>query len=75
MDIITPIYADTFNDITIASDNTVKLIVKKKPFKGLIRLLDHNDPDIVTSAIDSLGNIITAGADSTPENKPHPYYD
>ncbi|KAA6367060.1 MAG: hypothetical protein EZS28_037413, partial [Streblomastix strix] len=75
LDKISPIYADTFNSITGASDQIALLLVKKKPFQGLIRLLDHTDMDIVTSTIDSISNIVNAGSDSTPETKKHPYFE
>ncbi|KAA6369392.1 MAG: hypothetical protein EZS28_035081 [Streblomastix strix] len=75
LDKISPIYADTFNAITGASDQIALLLVKKKPFQGLIRLLDHTNLGIATSTIDSISNIVNAGSDSTPETKKHPYFD
>ncbi|KAA6378244.1 MAG: hypothetical protein EZS28_026229 [Streblomastix strix] len=72
---ITQPFPEAFLVLTEPASTEINLLIySKKPFQGLVRLLDHKDNRIVADAIRSLINIITAGSDSTPNKEPHPYY-
>ncbi|KAA6390809.1 MAG: hypothetical protein EZS28_013663 [Streblomastix strix] len=50
-----------------------QLLIEKKSFPSLLRLLDHQDDIVVGSAIVSINNILCAGAIETELVSNHPY--
>ncbi|KAA6378958.1 MAG: hypothetical protein EZS28_025515, partial [Streblomastix strix] len=68
-------YSNTFSQITNPSSNEIRqLLFSLKPFKGLLRLLDHQSIDIIDDAIDSLFGIIISGANTSQDSDQHPYF-
>ncbi|KAA6354675.1 MAG: hypothetical protein EZS28_049798 [Streblomastix strix] len=57
-----------------SSDEILLLIYSKKPFPGLLRLLDHTDFGVASDGIASIMNILNGGTNTTPDNSLHPYY-
>ncbi|KAA6389835.1 MAG: putative NEK/NEK2 protein kinase, partial [Streblomastix strix] len=73
---ITRTYTSAFSLIIDSASNENKLyIFYKKPYPGLIRLLEHSDWKIVSDSIMSIFLLINAGSTSTPDTDPHPHYD
>ncbi|KAA6372496.1 MAG: hypothetical protein EZS28_031976, partial [Streblomastix strix] len=74
--LITRIYSETFIDITNPSSDEIKLLIaKKKPYPGLIRLLEHPVDFIASYTIISIFNIQFSGSSTTPESDSHPHYE
>lgn len=64
-----------FASITMSFNDILILLYQKKPFPCLLRLLDHTDIYIASDGILSILNILFGGANITPNNSIHPYYD
>jgi hypothetical protein len=68
--------SSAFVDITSPSSNEISLLLfDKKPFPGLLRLLDHTDSFVASDGIVSILNILIGGTNTTPENSLHPHYE
>ncbi|KAA6385785.1 MAG: hypothetical protein EZS28_018687 [Streblomastix strix] len=68
--------SQAFAVITTHSSNEIKqLIFDKKPFPGLLRLLDHTDRFVADDGIVSILNILNGGTKTTPDNSHHPHYE
>ncbi|KAA6404101.1 MAG: hypothetical protein EZS28_000378 [Streblomastix strix] len=52
-----------------------KLLFEKKSLTYLLRLLDHQDQQIINSALAAIVNILYCGVISTNHTLPHPYYE
>ncbi|KAA6385992.1 MAG: hypothetical protein EZS28_018481, partial [Streblomastix strix] len=73
---ITRTYSLTFIYLTNNSSDEIKLLLlEKKPYPGLVRLLEHTDDSIASYAIISIFLLLESGSNSTPEADPHPHYD
>ncbi|KAA6367694.1 MAG: hypothetical protein EZS28_036779, partial [Streblomastix strix] len=57
------------------NDEIKMLLAEKKPFSGLIRLLEHTDEYVQFLSINSIYRILEAGANSSPITSQHPYFD
>ncbi|KAA6352982.1 MAG: hypothetical protein EZS28_051491, partial [Streblomastix strix] len=69
-------YSLAFFDITNNSSNEIKLLIyNKKPYPGLIRLLEHTDILVAGDAIISIFNIQLSGSNTTKESDPHPHFE
>ncbi|KAA6375151.1 MAG: hypothetical protein EZS28_029323 [Streblomastix strix] len=51
------------------------MLYTKKPFPGLLRLLESQDILIAGDSITSIFNIIAAGANTTPKTEQHPHFE
>ncbi|KAA6379905.1 MAG: hypothetical protein EZS28_024569 [Streblomastix strix] len=51
-----------------------QLLIEKQPFPSLLRLLVHQNEDIVSNIIASIDNILYAGAIGTELTSLHPYF-
>ncbi|KAA6404324.1 MAG: hypothetical protein EZS28_000142 [Streblomastix strix] len=56
-----------------ASTDVVLLLFNRKPFPGLIRLLQHSDIGIVSDSMRSIVNILSSGSESTQMSETHPH--
>ncbi|KAA6381417.1 MAG: hypothetical protein EZS28_023058 [Streblomastix strix] len=75
LDKIMEVHSKAFLYLTVPSGNQITLLLfEKKPFAGLLRLLDHTDRYVVGNAIASIHNIIIRGFDTTRISEPHPHY-
>ncbi|KAA6382394.1 MAG: hypothetical protein EZS28_022080 [Streblomastix strix] len=75
---ITQTYSSAFFQLTNNLSDEVKLLIyNKKPYPGLIRLLEHTDNLISGDAIISIFLILWAGANTTKKSdtNPHPHYE
>ncbi|KAA6372378.1 MAG: hypothetical protein EZS28_032096 [Streblomastix strix] len=73
---ITRTYLSPLFDLTNNSSDEVKLLIaEKKPYPGLIRLLEHTNNNIAGDAIVSIFNIQLSGTNTTKESDPHPHYE
>ncbi|KAA6384417.1 MAG: putative NEK/NEK2 protein kinase, partial [Streblomastix strix] len=73
---ITRTFSNTFFDLTFNSTDEVKLLIyNKKPYPGLIRLLEHKKNKVIEDAIKSIFHILHSGAITTSESDPHPHYE
>ncbi|KAA6362922.1 MAG: hypothetical protein EZS28_041551, partial [Streblomastix strix] len=73
---ITPTYSSALFDLTNPSSDEIKLVIyNKKPYTGLIRLLEHPDDDISSDAIASIFSIQLSGSNTIKESDPHPHYE
>ncbi|KAA6396048.1 MAG: hypothetical protein EZS28_008424 [Streblomastix strix] len=73
---ITRTYSFAFVNLTNpSSDENIHLLLEKKPYPGLIRLLEHADNLIASDAIGSIGIIQFSGSNTTPQSDPHPHYE
>ncbi|KAA6404371.1 MAG: hypothetical protein EZS28_000106 [Streblomastix strix] len=73
---ITRAYSQSFFDLTNnSSDESKLLIYNKKPYPGLIRLLEHTNNDITSDTIISILLILQTGSNTTKESDPHPHYE
>ncbi|KAA6362203.1 MAG: hypothetical protein EZS28_042269, partial [Streblomastix strix] len=52
-----------------------QLLFEKKPFRYLLRILDHQDSFIVGNAIAAIDNILYCGAIGSDESLENPYYE
>ncbi|KAA6391708.1 MAG: hypothetical protein EZS28_012767 [Streblomastix strix] len=69
-------YSLAFFHITNNSSNEIKLLIyNKKPFLGLIRLLEHTDILVAGDAVASIFNIQISGSNTTKESDPHPHFE
>ncbi|KAA6372049.1 MAG: hypothetical protein EZS28_032425, partial [Streblomastix strix] len=76
LNLITRTYSQVFFQFTNpSSDEVCLLLAKKKPYPGLIRLLEHTIDDVAGDAIASIFNIQLSGSNTTPESDPHPHYE
>ncbi|KAA6399436.1 MAG: hypothetical protein EZS28_005034 [Streblomastix strix] len=67
--------SQAFAEITMTTDEIKLLIYSKKPFPGLLRLLDHSDIFVACDGIGSILNILNGGSYTTPDNQLHPHYE
>ncbi|KAA6368938.1 MAG: hypothetical protein EZS28_035535, partial [Streblomastix strix] len=73
---ITRTYSQAFFHITNNSSNEINLLLlEKKPYPGLIRLLEHTDDLIASDAIASIFNILAAGSNTPSDTDPHPHFE
>ncbi|KAA6399691.1 MAG: putative NEK/NEK2 protein kinase [Streblomastix strix] len=73
---ITETYSSAFFQLTHPSNVEIKLLLlQKKPYPGLIRLLEHTDNHIPGYAIASIFNIQLSGSNTTSQSDPHPHYE
>ncbi|KAA6370464.1 MAG: hypothetical protein EZS28_034009, partial [Streblomastix strix] len=76
LDLITQPFSKLFFVLTHPSSDEIKLLIfSKHPYPSLIRLLNHENTDVVGNAIASIFNILVAGSSSTPQNSTHPHFD
>ncbi|KAA6356891.1 MAG: hypothetical protein EZS28_047582, partial [Streblomastix strix] len=73
---ITQAYSLAFvNIINNSTDEVILLIYNKKPYPGLIHLLEHTNNDIVNDSISSIFLILQTGISTSSESDPHPHYE
>ncbi|KAA6368677.1 MAG: hypothetical protein EZS28_035796, partial [Streblomastix strix] len=73
---ITQTNSETFIDLIQNSSDEVKLLIyNKKPYPGLIRLLEHSNDKIASDAIKSIFLLLEAGSDTTSDKDPHPHFE
>ncbi|KAA6352981.1 MAG: hypothetical protein EZS28_051492, partial [Streblomastix strix] len=58
-----------------SSDEVIHLLLEKKPYTGLIHLVEHTDDLVASDAIASIINILQTGSNTTPVSDPHPHYE
>ncbi|KAA6348017.1 MAG: hypothetical protein EZS28_051995, partial [Streblomastix strix] len=76
LDLITKPYIQAFYSLLNRSSIEIKLLIfSKHPYPSLIRLLNHENADVINEAILSIFNILSAGSISTPQNSTHPHFD
>ncbi|KAA6357618.1 MAG: hypothetical protein EZS28_046855 [Streblomastix strix] len=76
LDLITNPFSELFLKITTpSSDEIILQLFSKNPYPSLIRLLNHQDINIVDDAIISISNILIAGQNTTPSYSLHPHFD
>ncbi|KAA6399215.1 MAG: putative protein kinase [Streblomastix strix] len=75
LDLIYQPFAELFLQITDAEDQINQHIFAKNPYPSLLRLLDHENTQIVEDALLSIYNILTSGSNTTSVQSPHPHYD
>ncbi|KAA6397303.1 MAG: hypothetical protein EZS28_007168 [Streblomastix strix] len=70
-------HVQAFHTLTYyGSYNTLQQIYNLGPYKGLIRLLDHSNTEVIEVVIQSILHIISYGKDSVQDIRlPHPHYD
>ncbi|KAA6399417.1 MAG: hypothetical protein EZS28_005057 [Streblomastix strix] len=62
---ITRANIDAFYYLVKSNDN-IETLIAKQPFKGLVRLLDHTDEEIINGAINSIYKIVLVGQQARP---------
>ncbi|KAA6376817.1 MAG: hypothetical protein EZS28_027656 [Streblomastix strix] len=68
--------SNTFLHIIHPSGNDIKFhIYQKKPYEGILRLLDHSNIDIVEDSNSSLFFFLLTGASTSLETEKHPHFD
>ncbi|KAA6384299.1 MAG: putative serine/threonine-protein kinase Nek3 [Streblomastix strix] len=72
---ISPIYSVAYFILTPTGDDIGIMLYQKKPFPGLLRILDHTNIEVVSSAISSIKNIVASGQNTTSDTSVHPHYD
>ncbi|KAA6385445.1 MAG: putative NEK/NEK2 protein kinase, partial [Streblomastix strix] len=76
LNLITRTFSSTFFYLTNNSSDEVKLLIyNKKPFLGLIRLLEHTDILVAGDSISSIFKIQLSGSNTTKESDPHPHFE
>ncbi|KAA6373572.1 MAG: hypothetical protein EZS28_030901 [Streblomastix strix] len=74
-ELITDPYIELFFQLTAPSSNEITLeLHNKHPYPSLIRLLDHQDIEVVEDAIRSIGNILLVGSITTSSKSVHPHF-
>ncbi|KAA6388168.1 MAG: hypothetical protein EZS28_016305 [Streblomastix strix] len=69
---ITKIYIDAFFNFTMGNNENKKILIEKKPYPALIRLLDRSDTNIVNSVIGCIFNLLIVDT-NTSFNSQHPH--
>ncbi|KAA6394036.1 MAG: hypothetical protein EZS28_010437 [Streblomastix strix] len=65
-----------FNILTIPASNEIRIqLYDKKPYPGLLRLLNHPNSLVINDAIVSIFHILLAGASITEITTAHPHFD
>ncbi|KAA6376702.1 MAG: hypothetical protein EZS28_027771, partial [Streblomastix strix] len=73
---ITKPISDAFFQLTVPCSDELKLMLyDKKPYPGLLRLLNHKDSKVIKDTILSISNILLAGTNTTAIDAPHPHFD
>ncbi|KAA6354420.1 MAG: hypothetical protein EZS28_050053, partial [Streblomastix strix] len=73
---ITRIYSETFFNLTSNSSDEIKLLIyNKKPYPGLIHLLEHQDDKIASDAIISIFLLLETGTITNQDNEHHPHFE
>ncbi|KAA6367674.1 MAG: hypothetical protein EZS28_036800 [Streblomastix strix] len=68
-------HVDAYIDITYPYTPLIsQLLYEQKPFQSLLRVLDHNDSDVVDCAIGSIVNILYGIVMESNRVYVHPYY-
>lgn len=76
LDRITRVHSMSYFDLTgPCGTEVIQQLYAKKPFGPLLRLLQHNDGDVVGDAIGSIYNILIAGTKTTLESSLHPHFE
>ncbi|KAA6378715.1 MAG: putative serine/threonine-protein kinase Nek6 [Streblomastix strix] len=75
MSLLNKPYIELFFYLTYPSSYEIKLeLYNKHPYPSLIRLLDHQDIEIVAYSILSILNILISGLCTTSSTSPHPHF-
>ncbi|KAA6363671.1 MAG: hypothetical protein EZS28_040802, partial [Streblomastix strix] len=74
---ISPIYVDAFLNILIpfSLGNRNQVYIKKSPYPGLFRILEHNDIEVVRLSIRSIGSMLICGLIGVQGAEPNLHYE
>ncbi|KAA6374695.1 MAG: hypothetical protein EZS28_029779, partial [Streblomastix strix] len=75
LSLITNHYINLFREITFSNNEINLQIYDKQPFPGLIRLLAHENNEVVDLALSAIMIILETGSKTSPQLQQHPYYE
>ncbi|KAA6360384.1 MAG: hypothetical protein EZS28_044089, partial [Streblomastix strix] len=76
LDLITQPFSKLFFVLTHPSSDEIRLqLFLKNSYPSLIRLLNHENADVINEVIVSIFNILVAGQNTSPSYSTHPHFD
>ncbi|KAA6398122.1 MAG: hypothetical protein EZS28_006351 [Streblomastix strix] len=76
LNLITYPLLESFHVITLgASETRIKIYQKKNPYSSLLRILQHQNNEIVLSSIYSICSLLRGGLYTTQQGLPHPHFE
>ncbi|KAA6338133.1 MAG: hypothetical protein EZS28_052726 [Streblomastix strix] len=76
LDFISVAETKTFFSITTPASDQIRLqLFDRRPFPGLLRILEHTDSIVVENGINSIYNILLSGSNTIQITETHPHYE
>ncbi|KAA6371361.1 MAG: hypothetical protein EZS28_033112 [Streblomastix strix] len=73
--LITHTNSEAFLKLTLTNTDNLTLILKANPYPGLLKLLKHQNQEVISDSITSIINILSIKSNSSSITQTHPQFD